>query len=67
MKGGSRSIDVGERSLVGLSFITKAWPPLGYSLRGKTNLMRIYCDIPIAFAEPGRIRAVVNPPAMEEA
>ena len=62
-KGGSSSFDVADRSAVGRSFIANAWPP-------ETHLVcfpvtHLYSHKPIALAEPGNIKAVVTPPAID--
>lgn len=63
LNGGSSSIDVGVRSVVGRSLMTKAWPP-GTVASNICHTYRKQTDIPMASAEPGRISEVVTPPAM---
>jgi hypothetical protein len=61
--GFSRSIEVGERSLVRRSLIITPWPPKEY-----VQIVSVHCEwtegLPMALAEPGSIREVVTPPAM---
>ena len=61
--GGSRSIDVGERSAVGLNLMAKACPPMvddQNTLYGMKINKRM--SVPIAFADPGSTIELVTPP-----
>ena len=58
--GGSTRSEVGDLSLVCLGFITYASPPVKLSAKGHGRLDGY---MPIALAEPGKMREVVTPPA----
>ncbi len=63
-------MEVGERSVVGRNFITKACPPakvIFLNIYPHADILNKRIGIPIAFADPGSIKLVVTPPAMARA
>jgi hypothetical protein len=61
--GGSKTMDVEDRSAVLRSLITNAWPPTRVNQRSDASGR----GSPMASPDPGRTKAVVTPPATESA
>jgi hypothetical protein len=62
LNGGSNRSEVGDLSLVCLGLITYASPPV--KLFSRTGCERLNGYLPIALADPGKMREVVTPPAV---